>query len=333
MKKFFRFLFLTVLLAILSACRHIPEAGELGLPSFIGEDTVIYVPGWQSQQGEEYEKMVRERQEREIDYLQKTFPGCQVAYLYWNNDVSWSECVANAADLTKKLYQYLRTLPAAERDRIILAGHSLGAKTVINTMASLQRHKCRIQQGVFLGAALADNDPDIDRAVKASVKPVINVYSPADGTLRFLLGSLRKAGPLGAYGNAKPYPPERFLQYRVTPHFTGSDWIHNHWSVFYLERLQQALSTPDTPNEIHPPEPRLKIPYKTRKSNYVSGTSAVIPWKTLRSSHGWRLQQNKILPLQCRLIDRRDFIRAEGNKKEMTESFDSVMKHLKIRNH
>ncbi|MBO5959532.1 MAG: hypothetical protein J6Q65_05370 [Lentisphaeria bacterium] len=321
------------LLSILfSACSHIPDAGPLPEIGTIAPapaaPTILYIPGWQSQQGAEYEEMVRNRQKEEIDWLEKTFPGSPVIYVSWNNAVSWNQCVENVSDLVKRMNRILRTLKPDQQKNVILAGHSLGGRAVIQIMALLNRKKITLRQGIALAAAIPDDSPDIEKALNASADPFINLYSPTDGTLRLVLGFIDNRPPLGAYGNARSYPADRFLQYRVEPHYKGdADWIHNHWSVFYLEHLHKILSAPELPpNEIHPPEKKLKIPHKV-KGTYQTDAN-LFTWNTLRRFQGWRIQEHTILPFRYRILDRRDFIRAEGGEEEMTTAFDAIVRQL-----
>lgn len=293
--------------------------------------TVLYIPGWQSQQGEEYEEMVQRRQTEEIRLLKEVYPGAQVIYTFWDNAVSWPQCVKNADKLIRNLGKKIQELTPEQRANLILVGHSLGGKSVIHIMSDLNKKEMKVKQGVFLAAAILDDAPEIGRAINASVDPVINIYCPTDGTLRMILGLVGNGPPLGAYGNAQTYPQERFFQYHVEPHFTGNwDWIHNHWSVHYLEILDKILSAEVMPpNEINLPEPEIVLPHATTPAYQTDANLSA--WKTLwTNQHGWRLQNSKIFPFHYRLLDRRDRVRAEAWQWTMIkESIDSLDEQLK----
>lgn len=322
-----------LLLICLAGCRNLSETATLPDLSTIqpapSVPTVLYIPGWQSQQGEEYEEMVRERQEEEIRLLQKSYPGAKIVYTYWDNAVSWSQCVKNTDFLIRDLGKLVQSLTPEQRANLILVGHSLGGKCVIHIMSDLYSKGMRVKQGVFLAAALPDDAPEIGRAINASQEPVINLFCPTDGVLRAILGLVGNAPPLGAYGNALPYPPDRFLQYHVEPHFTGDwDWIHNHWSVHYLELLNKIrLSKTLPPNEIHPAEREIKLPHGTTPIYQTDAN--LTAWETLRTHKGWRLQNSNVIPFHYRILDRRDRIRAEAwSWKGIKEAMDSLEKQL-----
>lgn len=293
--------------------------------------TVLYIPGWQSQQGPEYEEMVRERQAEEIRLLKEVYPGAEVVYTFWDNAVSWPQCVKNTDKLIRNLGKKIQDLTPEQQANLILVGHSLGGKTVIHMMSDLNKKEMKVKQGVFLAAAIPDDAPEIGRAINASIDPVINIYCPTDGTLRLILGLVGNAPPLGAYGNAVSYPPERFFQYHVDPHFTGNwDWIHNHWSVHYLEILDKILSAEVMPpNEINLPEPELVLPHATTPTFQTDANLSA--WQTLwTNEHGWRLQNSRLIRFHYRLLDRRDRVRAEAWLwSRIKESIDSLDEQLK----
>lgn len=325
------FLCASLLLLTAGGC-HVPNAGTLpdlaGIKPAPAKPTVVYLPGWQSQREPEYAALVKERQEGEMNLLRRAFPGCDVIYVRWNNAVPWQECVDNVEDLILKLEQKLCALSDAQRKNLILVGHSLGGRSTVRILSSLSRKGMQIRRGVFLAAAIEDDSPHIALAINASLDPVINVYCLSDGTLRILLGLVDQAPPLGAYGNALPYPADRFLQYHVDPEYTeDTNWFNNHWSMFHLEVLGNVLTASEPPpNEIHAPEKALQIPNATTPSYKMDAN--LFFWKTLRSSNGWRLQQSSLLPFRYRIIDRRDMIRASGFPDEMQETFESIIRQL-----
>lgn len=321
---------LSVLFLLLAGCTGLQAPSALpNLSGISTTPTVLYIPGWQSQQGPEYEEMVQERQAEEIRLLNKAYPGANIVYTFWDNAVSWPKCVKNADKLIRDLGKTIRNLKPEQRANLILVGHSLGGKVVIHILSDLDKKGLKVKQGVFLAAALPDDAPEIGRAINASLDPVINIYCPTDGTLRIILGLIGNAPPLGAYGNAIAYPPERFYQYHVEPHFTGNwDWIHNHWSVHYLEILDRILSAKVMPpNEIHPPEKKIVLPHATTPVYQTDANLST--WKTLRTYKGWRLQNSRVIRFHYRILDRRDRVRAEAWKwTSIKESMDSLEAQL-----
>lgn len=327
-----RFLPLLLLICI-TGCQSVSDIPDLPDLSTIqpapSAPTVLYIPGWQSQQGEEYEEMVRERQEEEIRLLKEAYPGANVVYTFWENAVLWPTCVKNADTLILDMTEIIQNLTAEQRANLILVGHSLGGKSVVHIMSNLDKKDMKVKQGVFLAAAMPDDAPEIGRAINASLQPVINIYCPTDGTLRMVLGLVGNAPTLGAYGNAHAYPPDRFFQYHVDPEFTGDwDWIHNHWSVHYLKILDKILSADKMPpNEINLPEKKLALPGSTTPSYQTNAN--LIFWKTLRTHKGWRLQNSRVLWFHYRILDRRDRVRAEAwSWNGIKEAMDSLEKQL-----
>ncbi len=325
MKKIFPLLLLLFLAGCQSASVKIPLPDLSGIKPSPAAPTVLYIPGWQSQQGEEYEEMVRERQAEEIRLLKKVYPGAEVVYTYWDNAVSWPQCVKNADKLIRNLGEKIQNLTPEQRSNLILTGHSLGGKSVIHIMSNLNKKGMKVKQGFFLAAALPDDAPEIGRAINASLEPVINIYCPTDGTLRMILGLVDNTPTLGAYGNALNYPPERFFQYHVEPHFSGDwDWIHNHWSVHYLKILDKLLSADALPpNEINLPEPEIDLPHATTPAYQTDANLSA--WKTLWTKKGWRLQNSRLIRFHYRLLDRRDRVRAEAwSWQAIQESIDRL---------
>ncbi len=155
-----------------SGCRHIPDAGKISIPE-IRKQTVLYIPGWQSQQGENYAELVTARQTEETRLLQQAFPDAEIVYLHWNSAVPWTECLDNTSDLTKKILRRLRKMSSGELENLILAGHSIGGAAVVRVMAGLVKSKKQIRQGILLAAAIPDNDKDLLRIRQASREPVL----------------------------------------------------------------------------------------------------------------------------------------------------------------
>ena len=336
MKKtwFFTAFFILILLA---GCRSaimsekIPDLS--GIAPRPAPPTVLYIPGFQVQQGEKYAELAANRKAEEIALLQKAFPGSPVLFTDWDFAVPWEQCVRNAEKLTEELKKKLLALPRRKRENLIIAGHSLGGRITIRSLAFLNKHRARVRQGILLAAAIADDDPDIARAVKGSREGLINIICREDGALRLALSFISGRGTLGAYGNALPFDPARFYQLRIKPYRKDGllDSFSNHWSVHYLEALAQLMAAKKKPeNGINPDDRSVIILYGERCDPptfqpYIFNTSK---WKTIRHFKGWQLQKNRFSGNSWRILDRRDFLRAYGTKKEMTESFENIIRQI-----
>ena len=307
-----RFVLLLAILLIAGAagCRSVPPPASIpdlsGLKPAPAPPTVFYIPGFRFQQGKNQIPTVMARRAREMKLLKEVFPGSAILYIQWENAVSWSRCVENANTLIVELQEKLLALPPAVRENIIIIGHSLGARIAVRVMAWLRRHNCRIGQGIFLGAAISDDDPDIAEAVKASRATAVNSFGPEDGILRFLLGTIGGRGAFGAYGSALPFPG--LAQLKIDPHYYGDEWFSNHWGVLYLEHLPRALE--EARRRKCRPVPEISIPLA--RMNYAPDAAESFLWHDLAHSGGWRFQQKRFFPFNCRIIDPHDIVRATG---------------------
>lgn len=296
--------------------------------------TILYIPGFQVQQGEQFEELAANRKAEEIHWLQEAFPGSTVLFSDWDFDVPWNQCVHNADLLTHELQKKLLALPRKKRENLIIVGHSLGSRITTRSLAFLNRHRARVRRGILLAAAIADDDPDIARAIRGSREPLINIICREDGALRLALSLISGRGPLGAYGNALPCKPDRFYQLRIKPYRDDAllSSFSNHWSVHYLEALATLMKMKEKPeNMINPDDRSIIILYGERCDPpkfqaYIFNTSF---WKTVRHFEGWQLQEHLFFSNDYRILDRRDFLRTYGTKKEMTESFENIIRQIK----
>lgn len=311
-----------LLFAGAAGCRSVPPPASIpdlsGLEPAPAPPSVLYIPGFRFQQGKNQIPTVMARQAREMKLLKEAFPGSTILYIHWENAVSWSRCVENANALTAELQEKLLALPPAVRENIVIIGHSLGARIAVRVMAWLRRHNCRIGQGIFLGAALPDDDPDIAEAVKASLTTPVNIFCPEDGILRFLLGTIGGRGAFGAYGSAQPL--HNLSQMKIDPHYHGDEWFNNHWSVHYLEHLRRALEAARRQasrpaNAFSPPLPRM---------DYASDAAESFLWRDIARFNGWRLQQKTFFPFNCRIIDPRDIVRARGPEPDLHRLWQQI---------
>lgn len=211
---------LTVLLVIAAMiCGSVVNAGE-----------VIFIHGWNFLTPEETFK-------EPLEALEKIFPGEKISLHRWAaEDENFGKSLTGAEAEAVKLADKLSKMSVEERENITLVGHSLGGLITIRTMAQLKKSGLKIKQGIVMGAAIADNDPDIELAIQASKKPNISIYHREDYVLRhaYLLYKLycrQRPYALGAHGYAKTCDLGQLFQIRA------ADLSDNETFAQYMAKL------------------------------------------------------------------------------------------------
>ena len=222
------------------------------LPAAAG-NKVIFIPGWNPGEYDHQSKIAK---------LQEIFPDAEVVLHSWNSadknfgrvfELSESEAVA--------LADTLAALPDSELSNITLVGHSLGGRIAIRVMAKLAAQNRKIQRGIFLGAAINDDDPDIASAITASRLPNINIYNRHDYVLRhffkgYSMAVGQKCYALGTFGTAEAVQTAQLRQLGMnddSPVRTLDEYIARtklHLTSNYLVCLQDNLAqlTADMPD-------------------------------------------------------------------------------------
>ena len=171
---------------------------------------VIYVPGWRNKGVPQNER---------LDSLKRIFPErSSISVEQWDSQGElheFKDAVRRADEHAADLAKRIASLPAAKRENLVLVGHSLGGRIVIRTMALLGKKGISIRRGIFLGAAVPDNDPEIGLAIRASTCPNVNIYNRGDDALSvfYKLAETRRA--LGAYGFAMKFQRFRLQQFSI----------------------------------------------------------------------------------------------------------------------
>ena len=137
-------------LALLLCCCALPAAFPADAADARPE--VIFVYGWSGDK----------RAPDARPALEKIFPGYRVTLWQWDAG-GWNfPTVETAAEAEAvKLAEKLAKLPREQREKLILVGHSLGARIVIKAMARLSESELYIDRGIFLGAAIPDFHVDL----------------------------------------------------------------------------------------------------------------------------------------------------------------------------
>ncbi len=283
---------------------------------------VWYIPGWLRCHAPESET---------VTSLQETFRDSEVTYRDWEgNSLVWQEAVSTADAEGQKLYEELKGMSSAQRESLVLIGHSLGGRIVVRALAKLAQDGLKVRQGILLGAALPYTDSDISKATSASQQPILNICNFRDVTLKYIYGSVggEEAPALGANGVTQIIPnyiecviPAGFVKgvefENPAMDLPGMKDLVSHHAKFYAEYLGKLLrgEVSEKNSEIMVPQGNLNIQTGT--------TGGLIWWNTLDSCQGWQLQKN-ILTGHCRILTPKKVRAAWGDEATMRAAFGKV---------
>ena len=108
--------------------------------------TVWYIPGWMRSHAAE---------DGVVASLAETFPGAEVAFKAWDGDnLFWPKAVENADAAVEGFVREIVALPPAERENLVIVGHSLGGRITARILARLDERSLKIGQAALLGAAM-----------------------------------------------------------------------------------------------------------------------------------------------------------------------------------
>lgn len=279
---------------------------------------VIYVPGWLRSGADHNDNFTS---------LARIFPDSALEVHRWDSDrISFAVCRDNADREGTLLAEKLIQLSPEERGKVVLVGHSLGARVVIRAMARLAERKMQIARGVVLAAALPWDDADLRSAAKASAATMICVCCQRDFTLKYLYGAGGENGnqALGINGWGAdtdnvttlfmpPFIPEQVIPDAAAMNFAAMRRLCVHLAKFYLEFLADYRDHHNS--EIVVRQDRLNHPAKV--------IDAEIWWEVIDFSDGWKLEQH-IVTGHCRILDPESVRRAWGNYRAMCDSFENI---------
>ena len=224
-------------IALLLCCCALPAAFPADAADALPE--VIFVYGWSGDK----------RAPDARPALEKIFPGYRITLWGWDAR-SWRfpKAETSAEAEAVKLAGELAKLPREEREKIILVGHSLGARIVIKAMARLSESELYIDRGIFLGAAIPDDDPAIAAAITASRRSNINIYHPQDNALRHGYELRSFSSPLGVFGYAFECRKSRLFQICAGEYEDARQWgktLDLHDGIRYLRTLADNIGRVD----------------------------------------------------------------------------------------
>ena len=207
------------------------------------QDRVLYVPGWH--------RCARGEDET-LRFVATAFPEAEVSAYEWDGNCSWRKARGNADAAAERLADELIALPAEERERLTLVGHSLGGRIVVRALARLGRRGKKVRKAVVMAAAIPSDDADVSGFAAATLKPVEIVCNERDTMLTFGYRPFggEKSAALGAVGVAAPLancrvsfvPPETVASAPVAGLWAKVGLFRSlaaHYAPFYLEHVRQ----------------------------------------------------------------------------------------------
>ena len=288
-------------------------------------ETAVYVPGWCRAGGDS---------SQELSLLAEAYPGaCCKVYTWEGDGIDFWACRDEADAEGRRFGMDLAALPEEELAGLVLVGHSLGARVVVRTLATLAAEGKTVRCGVLLAAALPEDDPDLAAAARGCGESLVCISSQGDAMLKWLYGTggegLSQA--LGLNGWPAPVPAnvvQRFLPPSFTDGFVPDAPLMDfaamrrlclHYAPFYLRYLAD-LENPARPEPPNDPDvvrqvlPNLKLPT----------VDAEIWWSVEdRLAPGWKLERNIVFG-QWRILDPDGWRVAWGDETAMRRSFDEL---------
>ena len=189
---------------------------------------IWFLPGWNSD-GKLHDDIYR---------LKNALHSDSIVVKNWDGCDSWKNAVANAGKSAIALTDEITKMNRAQQKDLILVGHSLGAKIVVDIMAELSKRNISIQKGVLLGPAISTDDDNLRRAAQCS--QLIVVRGEDDQVLKYFYplvsnGKVAIGDEGSNTGNIKEYVvPVNFWRHRC-------EVFPSHNYHMYIEFMEQAL--------------------------------------------------------------------------------------------
>ena len=289
---------------------------------------VIFVPGFWTEENapESYEEWLRE-----------VFPDDSITVRQWrSNQTSWERAKLEADLFANELAKEIYAMKEEERKNLVLIGHSIGARVVVKAMADLNGYGMSIRRGVFLGAALPDDDENIPKALLASRRPCINISNRKDYVLSVIYSSIvgdHDACALGAYGSKVRFSEMSLIDVSVPVQKEDSQQAGRAWDIFkqlvlkniwnyqkhyaelYFMELQEVLENEALANVIYPPHRMRRLSDKFDS------------WKTISKSHGWELRRHSWSRQLC-IVNPKGILLTVDDSKSIKERFAELERQL-----
>lgn len=280
-----------------TALEEIKKAGLEEIKKELEPPFILFVPGFKSKgvSADEYSAILKE-----------VFPKSEIEIAKWESGLStrdWHIVIDNAELFAEELFERIEKIETSERENLVLIGHSLGGRIVIRALAKLASQNKKIRRGVFLGAAIPDDDSDVSQAIRATIFPCINIYSRDDYVLRNVYGTVGEKNTeaymkcaLGAYGSRLRHPNLAMLEFKAAFSVKGKkedeiqdEKYNNHLARKYILELGEHLNDNSINSALFPPmSPRR---WSLEKDS----------WEKVSQIEGWTLYKH-VLTMQYKIV-------------------------------
>ena len=286
--------------------------------------TVWYIPGWMRSHAAE---------DGVVASLAETFPGAEVAFKAWDGDnLFWPKAVENADAAVEGFVREIVALPPAERENLVIVGHSLGGRITARILARLDERSLKIGQAALLGAAMPYADRDVRWIGNGARLPVLLVCNPDDITLKYVYATVggEKVAALGANGALQKLVnveecviPAEFVHGVKLPQkwaeVPAAREVANHYAIFYLACLRQIVRGEGLESRVMVPQGFVTVEWPVM--------DAGIWWDVVEEAAGWKLERNRLTG-HARILDPRKVRKAWGAFDDLRKSFAKVKGQL-----
>ena len=266
--------------------------------------------------------------------LKEVFPESEIEIMKWESGIStrdWDIAIDNAELFAGRLFERIEKMEPSKRANLVLIGHSLGGRITIRTLAKLANQNIRIRRGIFLGAAIPDNDSDISKAIIATSFPCINIYSRDYYVLRNIYGTIGENDSeaymkcaLGAYGSRIHYPYLSMLEFKADFSANGvkqddkgqDDKYNNHLATKYILELRRYLNDCSINSVLFPP-------MAPRRWSLEKDT-----WEKVNQTDGWTLYKH-VLSMQHKIVSPWGNVSVLADEKKAMMEYERLQENLR----
>lgn len=144
----------------------------------------------------------------------------------------WENAKRDTDNVADALANRIAKATKIEQEGLFLIGHSLGANIVVKTLAQLNAKHIKINQAALLGAAIDNDDPNIEQACGAVLKPISSIFNPYDHAL--MLYCLCNIGHLALGSAGYSGKNNQFREYHVGINQDAPSLEHS--SCYYIQQ-------------------------------------------------------------------------------------------------
>ena len=246
-----------------------------------------------------------------VRILKDTFPGQKIVVKSWDSRQPWPTATRNAELFTETLFAELSALPESELRELVLIGHSIGGRIVLNLLNRLAAQGKKVHSAALLAVVVPCDSALIPRALDAVRFEICDICNPDDLILKDLYPlDGDHTAPLGYSGWVGGDP--RLIE-GVCRHDGGSFLIH--FAYLYLEELACMYRA---------------LPPRVESASPPRRPADTLFWQDVESCGNWRLQLHYD-GRRARLLDPDGVRRAAGDVGAVRTVFADVKRQLDAR--